>query len=245
MITQDKVIEIYSSADDFCKFFSTQIKNHLLQTPSKNTKISSRQCDVWCWNHYYSSAFPYDGLPLPETLLPKPRVYAYEWCLSQHSLLQSLCRITTIGNATSYDIYQGGFIGTVHRYYSRWFDTITRLSPAKNPLSQSFRRHCHSWTVSYGLVLWIQTASDLQWQRWVVKLCFTPANTDDREPLSYENFMKTVKGKLVGDKGYISRKLFDRLFIDGIQLITKIKENMKNCLMSSYDKILLRKRAII
>lgn len=57
--------------------------------------------------------------------------------------------------------------------------------------------------------------------------------------------MKNVKGKLVGDKGYISRALFERLFVDGIQLITKIKKNMKNCLMSSSDKILLRKRAVI
>lgn len=57
--------------------------------------------------------------------------------------------------------------------------------------------------------------------------------------------MKNVKGKLVGDKGYISRKLFERLFVDGIQLITKIKKNMKNCLMSASDKLLLRKRAVI
>ena len=36
-----------------------------------------------------------------------------------------------------------------------------------------------------------------------------------------------------------------RLFVDGIQLITKLKNNMKGALMSVSDKLLLRKRAII
>ncbi|WP_390823098.1 transposase, partial [Alloprevotella tannerae] len=51
--------------------------------------------------------------------------------------------------------------------------------------------------------------------------------------------------RLVGDKGYISKNLFQRLFVDGIQLITKLKTNMKGALMSVSDRLLLRKRAII
>ena len=47
------------------------------------------------------------------------------------------------------------------------------------------------------------------------------------------------------DKGYISKNLFQRLFVDGIQLITKLKSNMKGALMSVSDRLLLRKRAII
>ena len=35
------------------------------------------------------------------------------------------------------------------------------------------------------------------------------------------------------------------LFVDGVHLITLIKNNMKNSLMSMSDKILLRKRSII
>ena len=50
---------------------------------------------------------------------------------------------------------------------------------------------------------------------------------------------------LVADKGYISKNLFQRLFVDGIQLITKLKNNMKGALMSVSDKVLLRHRAII
>lgn len=39
--------------------------------------------------------------------------------------------------------------------------------------------------------------------------------------------------------------LFESLFINGIQVITKVKNKMNNSLMSIVDKILLRKRALI
>ena len=35
------------------------------------------------------------------------------------------------------------------------------------------------------------------------------------------------------------------MFVDSIQLITKLKKGMKNMLMSQEDKILLRKRSVI
>lgn len=71
----------------------------------------------------------------------------------------------------------------------------------------------------------------------------TPANTDDRSPVP--EMTRGIWGKLFGDKGYISQPLFDLLFKQGLQLITKIKKNMKNKLMPMTDKILLRKRALI
>jgi hypothetical protein len=71
----------------------------------------------------------------------------------------------------------------------------------------------------------------------------TPATTDDRIPV--DAMTQSLEGKLVGDKGYISQKLFDKLYQRGLQLITKIRKNMKNKLMPLFDKLLLRKRAII
>ena len=56
---------------------------------------------------------------------------------------------------------------------------------------------------------------------------------------------KKLFGKLFGDKGYISSTLFETLFNNGIHLVTGIKSNMKNRLMSFYDRIMLRKRSII
>ncbi len=52
-------------------------------------------------------------------------------------------------------------------------------------------------------------------------------------------------GKLVGGKGYISQKLLEMLLDRDVQLITKIKWNLKYKLVRMNDKLLLRKRWII
>ena len=79
----------------------------------------------------------------------------------------------------------------------------------------------------------------------IIQFVITQANVDDREPLKSKRFHEKLFGKLFADKGYISKDLFEKLYIDNLHLITKIKKNMKNALMHLYDKIALRKRAII
>jgi hypothetical protein len=72
----------------------------------------------------------------------------------------------------------------------------------------------------------------------------TPGNVDDRKPVPV--LCKRLFGKLIADRGYISQPLFEQLLETfKLQLITRIKKNMKNRLMPMIDKILLRKRAII
>lgn len=71
----------------------------------------------------------------------------------------------------------------------------------------------------------------------------TPATTNDRLPV--DQMTQGLEGKLIGDKGYISKELFDKLYQRALKLITKIKKNMKNKLMPLLDKLLLRKRAIV
>jgi Transposase DDE domain len=72
----------------------------------------------------------------------------------------------------------------------------------------------------------------------------TPANVDDRKPVPA--LCKPLFGKLIADRGYISQPLFEQLLDTfNVQLITRLRKNMKNRLLSMYDKLLLRKRAII
>jgi len=78
----------------------------------------------------------------------------------------------------------------------------------------------------------------------IVDFQITQANVDDRTPLK-NNLLKKIWGKLYGDKGYVSKKLTQTLFNDGIHLVTGIRKNMKNSLMPLFDKIMLRKRSII
>jgi hypothetical protein len=79
----------------------------------------------------------------------------------------------------------------------------------------------------------------------ITQFMITQANVDDREPLRDSKFHKKLFGKLFTDRGYISQDLFNKLFVNNIHLITKIKKNMKNSLMHLYDKIILGKRTII
>jgi hypothetical protein len=77
----------------------------------------------------------------------------------------------------------------------------------------------------------------------ILSFSLTPGNVSDIEPV--RDLAKGIWGKIFGDKGYISNKLFEKLLKQNLQLITKIRKNMKNKLMDIFDKLLLRKRAII
>ena len=85
---------------------------------------------------------------------------------------------------------------------------------------------------------------------WVVNDCgellafqITPGHVDDRTPVP--ELTQGLTGKLIGDRGYISKKLFEELWERDLHLVTKIRKNMHNKLMPLVDKLLLRKRAII
>jgi hypothetical protein len=72
----------------------------------------------------------------------------------------------------------------------------------------------------------------------------TPGNVDDRRPVP--RLARRLFGTLFGDRGYISRELAEDLLVrQGVRLITKLRKNMRNRLLSLGDKLLLRKRALI
>lgn len=93
------------------------------------------------------------------------------------------------------------------------------------------------WCFGFKLHLVVNDRGEL------LACCLTPANRHDVKLLP--KLSKRLFGKLFGDKGYLSQAAFDDLFAQGVQLITKLKTNMKNRLMALHDKLLLRKRALI
>jgi Transposase DDE domain len=93
------------------------------------------------------------------------------------------------------------------------------------------------WSFGFKLHLVVNDCGDL------LGCCLTPAHRADVKLLP--KLTKRLFGKLFGDKGYLSQPMFEQLLQHGVQLITRLKSNMKNRLMSLSDKLLLRKRAII
>lgn len=79
----------------------------------------------------------------------------------------------------------------------------------------------------------------------IISFYFTKANVCDNNIDIVQKLTKNLKGVLIGDKGYISKNLFENLFSQGLKLVTKIKKNMKNLPMYIDEKFLLKKRGII
>lgn len=77
----------------------------------------------------------------------------------------------------------------------------------------------------------------------IMAIKFTQSTVDDRPPVL--DLTKGLYGKLIADKGYVSAKLKLDLFEKGIELITKVKKNMKTQILDAFDKALLRKRAVV
>ena len=93
------------------------------------------------------------------------------------------------------------------------------------------------WFFGFKLHLTVNDCGEL------LDITITAANVDDREPLP--GLLEGMFGKVIADKGYVSQKLAALLLGQGIELITKVRKNMKERELSSADKFLLRKRAII
>jgi len=95
------------------------------------------------------------------------------------------------------------------------------------------------WFYGFKLHLLINEKGEL------LSFAITKGNTDDRNIDMIKNMTKEIFGKIYADKGYISNTLFWILFDDGKELITKLKKNMKGRVMSLFDRLMLRKRALI
>lgn len=93
------------------------------------------------------------------------------------------------------------------------------------------------WFYGFKLHLVINDQGDL------LALRLTPGHMDDRTPVP--GLAEDLWGKLFGDRGYLSQSLFEQLWGEGVQWVTKRKRKMKNKRMPPVDKLLLRERALI
>jgi Transposase DDE domain len=71
----------------------------------------------------------------------------------------------------------------------------------------------------------------------------TKGNRSDSQEAAF--LLRQLEGLAFGDKGYISKKLFDTLFSQGLKLITRKRKNMKKVPLSDYEQQLLNQRGII
>ena len=96
------------------------------------------------------------------------------------------------------------------------------------------------WFYGFKLHLIINTQGE------ILNFAVTPGNVVDNNQQLIERLTRNISGKIYGDKGYLlNPDLFRKLFFNGIQMVTKIRSNMKNKLMNIIDKFMLKKRGVI
>ena len=69
----------------------------------------------------------------------------------------------------------------------------------------------------------------------VLAFTLTRGNIDDRQPVP--RLAKGVFGELFGEKGYLSQALFETLLEQGLQLITNVRDTMKNRLRHPHRNV--------
>lgn len=240
MITMDKITEIFCLVDEFCQEFDRSTKPFLLGNPSKRPpKMSTSEVitiammfhlsGFRCFKHFY---IYYVQKHLQEEF-PNTVSYNRFTELMQSSLLPMtmFAKTCCLGSCTGISFVDSTPIRVCKN------KRIKRNKVFKDLAKTG--KSTMGWFYGFKLHIIINDKGE------ILSFAVTQANVDDREPLKNEGFLKQVFGKLFGDKGYISEKLRQLLFVDGIQLITSIRNNMKNCLMTMSDKILLRKRSVI
>jgi hypothetical protein len=77
-------------------------------------------------------------------------------------------------------------------------------------------------------------------QHEIVAVKLTPGNVSDPTPVI--SLVKDLTGKLFGDEGYIGKKLASTLLRHGLELMTKVRKNMKSLPMTLADMMLLQAR---
>ena len=93
------------------------------------------------------------------------------------------------------------------------------------------------WFYGFKLHLVINTHGEL------LSVYLTSGNTDDRRPVL--ELARPVFGKLYADKGYISKELRQTLKSKEVDLIYKVRKDMKAEALSDFDALMLKKRMLI
>lgn len=245
MITKDKVTEIFCIADDFCKEFDKEAA----KTGLESSKEARRRNRSWrmsrseimtiliCFHfgsfrnfkHYYLFYVKEHLADLFPGQLSYNRFVELESRLSVEMML--FLQVCCFGRCTGISFVDSTCIPVCHNKRIR--------------RNKVFRDHAVVgkstmwWYFGFKLHLIVNERGE------VLNFMLTKANVDDRDENVFNRLSDNVFGKLFADKGYISQGLFDRLFNDGVQLVTGLRCNMKNRLIPLYDKILQRKRSVI
>jgi Transposase DDE domain len=234
------ILPVFCDLDDFSQVFEPYWQQHLLvcQQPKRHrptTLCLSEVMTIVVLFHasgYRTFKDYYTRHVLQHLRWAFPKLVSYNRFveLEQAALLPLCCYLQTRkGQSSGISFVDSTPIAVCHNRRIRSHKVFARMARRG--------RNSVDWFYGFKLHLVINDQGEL------LAFKLTAGNVDDRVPVP--EMVKQLSGKLFGDKGYISQKLLDLLFEQDLHLVTKIKATMKNKLMPLFDKILLRKRAVI
>jgi hypothetical protein len=234
------IVTIFCDIDDFCRSLLAsehlQLPTHSDPQKSRSSSLSlSEGMTILVWfhaSHYRSFKHFYLGSVLTGKRSEFPGLPSYSRFVELiPTTLLPLCAYvqTRQGQPTGLPFIDRLPIRVCHN---------RRLSSHKVFAGLARRgKGSRGWFYGFKLHLVINEQGEL------LGLTLTPGNGDDRRPV--RKLVRQLWGKLFGDRGDLSQELFEQLWAQDLQLITKLKRNRKNKLMPVLDKLLLRKRALI
>ena len=232
------LLELFCEVDDFCDEFEAWLSPKQLKAakPGPKQRLSSSEI-MTIVIHFHQSGYRdfkhyYKHYVCKYLTQDFPRLVSYNRFVELMSgVLLHLCAYlqTRFGDCTGISFVDSTSIAVCHN---------RRISRNKVFAHLAERgKTTMGWFFGFKLHIIVNDIGEL------LAVYLTPGNVDDRKPLGM--MTQDLFGKLFGDRGYISQKLFDYFFQRGLELITTIRKNMKNSLIKIEDKLLLRKRFII
>jgi hypothetical protein len=232
------ILPLFCDVDDFCLLFEPLWRRHLLETRQRNRPSALSLSEVMTIiTLFHASGYRNFKAYYTEHVLKHlsrafPRLVSYNRFVElMPGALVPLCGYlqSRKGHCSGISFIDSTSLKVCHN----------RRIHSHQVFAGCARRGKTSvdWFFGFKLHLVINDCGEL------LSLRLTPGNTDDRRPVP--ELVKGLFGKLFGDKGYVSQPLFEALYDEGVQLVTKLKRGMRNRLLPFFDKIMLRKRAII
>lgn len=234
------LVKIFDESYDFCKFLEKNFGKNLLTGNEKRARESQLStCEIMTISIYYHysgyKTFKDYYLTHVTQILSNdfPKLVSYNRFIELRKKifipLALFSKFHRKGKCTGISIIDSFCIKVCHsrrQYSHKIFKNI-----AKKGMTSV------GWFYGFKVHLIINENGE------IVNFTITTGNVADNNKKNINILTQNVSGKLIADKGYIG--LFKTLHTKGIQLIHKIRKNMKNKLMLFEDKLLLRRRGII
>jgi hypothetical protein len=239
----ESLLELFVSVDDFCQTFLPQLEKHLLSSgiqQRRRARSLSISEVMTILIHFHQSHYRHFKAYYCEHVLPHlrsefPSLVSYTHFIDfMPSALLPLCaylQTRCLGDCTGVSFID-----------STSLDVCLNQRIASHKVFAGLAgrgKTSTGWFFGFKVHLVINDRGEL------LNVLLTPGNIDDRKPVP--KLVRKLFGKVFGDKGYISKELYEQLLQTfGVQLVTKLRSNAKNRLpMNWVDRILLRKRAIV